>query len=490
MTHGRRIALSLDAVAVAFFAALSIQYFAAAMTLAADAPVWMDEILAIWAARVGDPVAIWSALVRGAEFGPPLYDLLLAALHGLGVTSPLGLRMPSIVAIYVAALAIGAIVRRRAGMAPAVLAAGIVLSSGLFAYAVQARSYALVTAVFACALMVYDRAAGETPSWRRTAALTVLLAAAIGLHFYALLLVGTLGLIEVTRALAARQAPCRRILTAVTVASMSILLWTPILLAARRYSGGDVTAPAYYARPTIQALFDSYGDLLGWLIVPLALLVILAVVRRRPSAFDASFNVMALLLAAVPLIVFIFALVISHSYAGRYVLAGALGTALLVAAAATQLGDRARPAAVVLLAVLLVGNLWRAGGELAKTDRRDALAVADAAPGTLPIVTGNGLRYFEIAENARPAIARRIVFLDVPDTASPDPTNRNQVLRWKAIDRDLRVEDARTFVCATPAFLLFAQPSDGPADILPQWLSVRAPSTGPSLTAIRPKPCV
>ncbi|TPG56377.1 hypothetical protein EAH76_02125 [Sphingomonas glacialis] len=476
----------LDRAAVLLFAALTAIYFVEAATLAAHAPFWMDEVLTLWTARLPDAAAIWSALCRGAEFTPPLYDWLIHVLSRAGITSALGLRLPSIVAIYVAALATGAIARRHAGLAPAALAAGVVLASGLFGWAVQLRPYALVTAAFACALAVYDRPGRA--SNRRLTAMTLLLTLAIGLHFYALVLAAGLGALEAARARDERRALSWRTLAAIGLAGSSILLWLPILLAARAYSGSDVFAPDYYAKPEGIAIVRTYAILLGWLILPLVgLLVVSIAVRRNVS----SLRTTALVIALLPIGVFIFAMFVSHSYSDRYALAGGIGIGLLFAALAHQLGARAAPASVLLLALLILGSAWRNGGEIAKTDRLDAIAVMKAAPATLPIVTGSGLRFFELRHNVPGA---RLVFLDTPNIPPGDPTNRNQVLRWKAIDPMLSVENADAFVCSTPAFYLFAQPPDGGADTLPDWLAGRADFTPPprgraSLTLVRARPC-
>ncbi len=505
----RSIALPLDVVAILLFGMLSVQYFVAATTLARGAPFWMDEVLSVWTARLPDTRAIWSALVHGAEFSPPLYDLLLHALQTIGVTSALGLRLPSILAIFLAAIAAAVVVRRRAGVASAALAAGVMLSSGLFGYAVQARPYALVTAVFAWAFVLFDRPAGgpnngpadspaegpgNVPSARRLAALAVLLVIAIGLHFYALLLAGGLIVLELVRSSLERRAPDWRTLATIALASSSLLLWWPILAAARTYSGADVAASAYYARPTLVALVRTYARLLGWLILPLGALLsaVVALGDRRP--LRSRLRITAMLLSAIPVGVWLFALLVSHSYADRYALAGVLGIALFFGALVERLGRWSAPVSVLLLASFLVGNAYRAPGEIDKTDRLDALMTIAAAPGPLPIVTGSGLRFFEFYETARPSIRRRLRFLDIPDAPSTDPTNRHQLLRWMALEPGLPVEDAHAFLCATPAFLLFAQPDGGGADALPGWLAGRAYFTTPpndraSLTLIRSRPC-
>lgn len=456
-----------DVLAVLLFLLVSVHYAVASITLAASAPLWMDEVLAVRTARLTDPAAIWHALVHGAEFSPPLYDMLLGRLHALGVDTPIGWRLPSIVAGYAAAIALGSIAWRRYGRVPAALAAGIVLSSGLFAYAVQARPYALLIAVFALALAIRERPAGAQPSPRRCALLALLLVVMVALHFYALLLVAVLVAIE----LAERRPPSRGVLAASAVAAASIAAWLPILVAAHHYSGADTGAPGYYARPTLDALLSSYALTLGWpALLLLGLLIIVALRRARALPVP----VPALGLLTVPLVVFAFALLVSHSFTDRYVVSAALGAGLLAAWLVARLDENRRAIGLVALALLVPGNdAGRWGGEIAKRDRLDALDAVARVPGNAPIVTGSGLRFLEMAENARPEIARRLVYLDTPDIPSPDPTNRNQVLRWAAIDPRVRVAQARAFTCAHPALWLFAQPGPGGADTLPDWFARR-----------------
>jgi hypothetical protein len=172
---------------VALVVLLSASYFAAAMKIAAARPLWMDEVLAIWTARLPNVGAIWDALNKGAEFSPPLYHLFLQKLIQLGAGSALALRLPSIVAVYIVGIAAFILVRRRYPAPVAVLAMALCLTSGLFPFAIQVRQYAGVAACFALALVIWDVPAERTPSWRNATMMLVLLTIAVGMHFYALL---------------------------------------------------------------------------------------------------------------------------------------------------------------------------------------------------------------------------------------------------------------------------------------------------------------
>jgi len=320
-------------------------------------------------------------------------------------------------------------------------------------------------------------------------AIASLLALAIALHFYALLLAGGLALLELVRARAEGRAPAWRVLGAIALSGCSILLWSPILLAASAYSHGDIGAPDYYARPIFSGLVRTYAMLLGPLSIPLAGLLIAAPF----SPFDKSqLRVTALVIGAAPLGVFIFALLVSHSYADRYALAGGIGIALLVASLTQQLGKRVAAVSLAGIVLLILATPWRDAGEIGKGDRLEALATVASVRDSLPIVTGSGLRFFEISENS--PVGARVTFLDTPEVSSGDPTNAHQVLRWHAIDPGLKVENAIDFLCRTPVFHLFTQPDGGGADTLPSWLVGRADFTTPpgdraSLTLVRAHAC-
>lgn len=71
---------------------------------------------------------VWDALGQGAEFSPPFYHLMLQAILAAGFDDPVLLRLPSILAIYVVALAAFALVRRRFALPVACLALVFFLS--------------------------------------------------------------------------------------------------------------------------------------------------------------------------------------------------------------------------------------------------------------------------------------------------------------------------------------------------------------------------
>lgn len=476
-TTSQRVSLpAVDIAAAALLALACAVYLVRATALAAAAPLWMDEVLAVWTASQPSVGAVWSALVHGAEFSPPAFDLLLHGLRALGLTSPLAMRAPSILALAVAAAGVFTIVRRHAAMPIAAVACAAVLSGGAFAYAVQARPYACSTAALTWAVVLWERYP-PAPKQDRGAAFIIgsLCALAVAFQFYAVIVVGLLALAELVFA-ASRRKLRLPLLAAIALGAASILCWWPIARAASAFNAGDVVASAFYARPTWGRLLSSYASL-SLPLAPAFLVVAVALLFRDeapgrptpwPSGAGRETTLIGVVAYAVPAVVFVFARLVTHAFSERYVIVAALGCAVLLARLLGALANRAGLVAVGLLGLLTLMTPF--GGQIAAPGRAETIALVRAAPFDLPIVTGDGLRFFELSADPIVAGADRLVYLHLDDaTAGGDPTNRHQVERWAALKPSVRVVDATTFVCETPRFLLLHDPAGGP-DELPAWL--------------------
>lgn len=465
-----------DGIALALTIAASLAYIWAAVT-AAHQPYWMDEVLAVWTARQPDARAVWEALRQGAEFSPPLYHLLLRTIVGFGIDDPVSLRLPSIAAIYVVALAAFALVRRRFARPIACLALVVCLSGPLFSYAVQARQYAGVAACFALACALWDGPPGRRVSGVRALGIAALLSIAIGMHFYAILLAASLGLMELIWMLRRRRIR-RRIILALLASAVSILLWLPIMQAASAYNHGDSAAPGYYARPTLERLLATAIELLrgdGTLPpAPLAALAIALVARilaGRPAASARpDLSIVAFAACAVPLLIFAFSALVTGTFNTRYVIVAVLGVTLVIAQCVAA--HRHGSVVACCLIAVMAGAILSGAEAPKRLLREDALDLVAHAPEGLPIATGDGLRFLEIYEGAGPAVAKRLVFLMVPDPGrSPDPTNDHQVRRWAQIDPRLPIRPIEGFLAENPEFLLFTDPTL--PDMLPDDLRAR-----------------
>ncbi len=460
-----------DRLAYALMALATVLYVVTSVTAALANPYWMDEVLAVWAARLPTAGAVWRALSKGAEFSPPVFHWLLHALVKLSLHGRLAMRGASILAVYGVAWCAFVLVRRRREAGPAALAFTLVLASGLADYAVQARPYALVVLCFALAVVLWHGLPRRTRLWPSLAGIAGLLALAVGLHFYAVVLAGTLGLVELAWAVKHRRLRWP-VIAAITAGGTSILLWWPILQHVSAFNRGDTAAPYYYAHPTLLKLGATYVRALAGhtqvLASPLPLLMLAGVaafglsLRTRWRIGD--LDLVGVGACLIPVIVFGFAVMISHTFNERYAIACVLGFALLLARSAAAL-PFSRWTALGLGAVLLAGMLFPLRTAPLTDDLRADAALAERAPPGLPIVTGNGLRFLELSENTDPKTAARLVYLTAPDESLlGDPTNEHQVERWKTIEPRLAVGPAAPFFATHRQFLLFRDP-DAAAEV-------------------------
>lgn len=474
--HADRVAWQTTAT-VALFVVLSASFWIAAGTIAATRPYWMDEVLAVWTARMPTAGGVWNALMKGAEFSPPLYHLVLQKIIQLGGGSPLSLRLPSIAAVYIVGIAAFILARRRFAAPLALLAMAMCLTSCLFLFAIQARQNALVAACFALAVVLWDIPADRRPSWWSAAGIFALLSAAVGMHFYAVLLAASVGLMELVWMVIHRRIRWLFVI-AIGLACLSVFLWWPLMQQMAAFNAGDSNAPDYYARPLLVILGAVYPFLLiradAIVLSPLTVLIVAMVFRivirtpaaARPRPVD-NLPIIIAVTCAIPLLVFAFASVVTHTFNMRYVIAATLGLSLFTVhlIAGMRWAVAGAYAATAAAAGVLIHSFVVPPQSL--TTR--SIALVNGARGTLAIATGQGLRYLELREGVAPGAVSRLVYLKSPrGTASPDPTNEHQVERWASIDARVAVSDIAPFVAAHPRFLIY---SDGEAvDLLPQQL--------------------
>jgi hypothetical protein len=321
----------------------------------------------------------------------------------------------------------------------------------------------------------------------------LLLCLAVGLHTYAVLLAASLGLMELIWSLVHRRIRWAHLL-AIGTACLSALLWLPILRNASAFNRGDVLSEQYYAKPDLGRLIGAYWQLAGdgriatpllVLLVSLALLGLERVLQQRQEASaveqtgsrrrDCNLDIITGVCCAIPLLFFLFSLIVTKAFNERYVIVGSIG--LAVAAVRLVAGlPRARLIACLLIGASSLSLFQVSAKSLLWGGREDALAVLQADQSGLPIVTGNGLRFLEMSEAAEPGIARRLIFLVSPlGVVSPDPTNEHQVERWGTIRSDLAITTPESFIRAHPRFLLFHDESA--VDVIPDWLARQGASS-------------
>ena len=458
-------------IPMVLFVGSSLAFLISAMVISIRVPLWMDEVMASWMSQL--PVkTIWLAISHGTISSPPTYFYLLKAVTSVFGYSDLALRMPSILAVYGIGLIAFLLMRRSYSLSTAVLAMTLCFATGLFSYATQVREYALMTLCFALAVFLWYPREGQTIATWRVVLITVLLATGVALHFYGVLLVAAFGLMELLWSWNNRRvrfALCGGIF----VAGGSVFAWLPLMRQIIKYTGSYGASTEYYAKPTLSRLLSAYADLaFGMKGITLfsCLLCATAVAfywaklkgvsdsvvlhKDRPNtAISRNTNLEILILAsiAVPSIVYVFAMAVTHTFNDRYAIAASFGFAMLLARLVSCFRFREAISYVVILAAMVL---------LAAAPRR---AIADndvyatkylqSTADSVPIVVGEALAFFELHTQAEPRLLKRLVYLTVPKgQTSPDITNEDLLKRWQEFRPDLNVQAPEAFMKANPHF--------------------------------------
>jgi mannosyltransferase len=321
-----------------------------------------------------------------------LFDLVIWPVVHLGGTSPFWLRLPSLLASAAAVVLCALVGARLAGRAIGLLA-GLFLTLSPFAvyYAQEARPYAFVLFFVLLAAWLLLRAAEQPTAWRFAAyAVSVVLVGYA--HDFALLSV----LAHPFLLLRAR----RRVWIGfgVSLATVALLFLPAVFFIPDDWAKTAffwVRPPREYLRPTARFAFGS----LATLAIAAAVLGCGAVALWRrlatgsPVPFDARLPAFAVALAAAPFGVLVLYSLHQPVYVPRYVIEGAAGIALALAAAVAVLPRRLGVASGVVVAIALLFSAIRVDMQQTKQDWPGvAAAIGVATPQRPVLLLGDGLQ--------------------------------------------------------------------------------------------------
>ncbi len=449
-------------------------------------PLWLDEILTMWLVRLGSLRGIYDGLAKGAQYAPPGHPVLLLWWSKIFGASYLALRSPSFLGIALAAIAIFLLVRRSMEFNVAALAAVFVLCGPLHAFGQQMRPYALTVTCFAFALLLwegYDRT--PHPRWTLLG-ITLLLSAAITLHFYSILYLVSFAAIELMHIRWQRRIRWP-VWAALSLAGLSVAIWIPLARHASRFNSTD-NGPDFYAAPTFAHFAQSLGAVLfptflfSWIFLLLLMIVMVTAVivhsKAKPTIRPQTNSKVPLLAIAVgcallPFTTFVFARLVSGTYNVRYILPAAFCTVLLLCFAAERLPFRSVFIPLCSAAIAVHALVPRQVAPY--TDNRTLL---QAASKPYPIVFAEGLMFFQAEEDKSLTTQERsrMAYLTLPrGYPFKDPTNENLVTRWQTILPQLPAYPVEQFLKSSSCFYVFD--SHKTADDLTTYLSVQGPTT-------------
>ena len=449
--------------------------------------LWLDEVNTVWLARLPSYSAIWDAIWAGADYSPPTYLFLLHPLLEIGgESSRLLPRIPSIVAVFGAAICIYFLMRPSMSRSASLVAFGGVLGSGIFEFAVQARQYALIAFALALALVVWDRLEEARRKFLYPLVLWAALSLAVSLHFFGVVIPLTLGVCEFLWLVTRRRF---RLTAWIPIAGsgLTAAAWLPLASHLSKFNAIDAAAENFYAKPTPGRFADGIFDLLiGGTIGALVMLVAVGLIisanminrmplvsqdqsLRVPSVEDrilSHVEIVIIALCALPLITFGLSLFVTKAFSLRYMSSVALLFGLGLGYVVNRVPFRNLVATI--LVVLLAGQIIYRGK---KPDPvQDVLGALGRVTTDLPIVVGEGLLFIELMRAADEKLRSSLVYLaSPPDAETPDPTNELMVVRHTRWRPDYRVVERERFIAENPSFVLVTR-SNFSTDIITPWL--------------------
>jgi len=462
----------IQPLTIALLLVFSLLYWAQAIHNGAKGYLQTDDAFTLWMIK---SKSIIGALKLGADTAPPAFYYLMRANCQLFGFTNLGLRIPALVAMFIFAAAIFFLLRKYVGNALAGAAAILPLFATMGQVGYFARPPALMMASFAlmCLVWAHDRSA-KPKAWR-SITLALLLGFAISMHFYSVLFVPVLLLMEfvyATETRTIRKGHWIGILAGACV----LILWLPVIGPIYRMTRGSAKSPMYYARPTPQNLIKYIADLSFDKSVVIILLFLLflgaiyrwrQIVRRQPSPQPTSWadnlGLIGFAAATIPFLTYIFAAVITHVFNERYIVSATLGLSIALALFVRNLRW---PKVLELTLLLLAVGVYAKDAIPAIRHPVATVMPFETAihnlPGSDPVALPDGGSFFRAQVSADPAVQARTVYLFLPNgQLDPDTEPARIAHAWHTLRPELPIYTAEDFFAQHRSFYILTWETPG-----------------------------
>jgi hypothetical protein len=443
-TKAQRIVAGIEARRHLFLILFTAIYALCAIGRANGKAFWYDEVVTLIAARAPDIPSAWKAAME-TDYNPPLPHLLVHLSTRWFGLSQVTARLPAIVGFWGFSLCLYVFVARRKGALYGLCALLMPALTRAYYYSAEARAYGPELGFCGVALISWQAAAEKRHRTAALCGLSLSIAAMILCHYYAVLVYLPLAGAEAIRtrnrgrldwgvwlALAAGSGPVLwRAATIVSVVNSTSHSWTEAYLRQGLEFWETGLAPA--------APF-----------AVLLLIVIAVVVRRTPEDTEYATGAkasripehewaVAVLLALVPLVGVIGALMVTHMFNERYALIGIAGFCLLAPMLAAEFTVRRSAAAVAMLCVLAWGMAVRSLDHPYEGNPFDGEPVLREALEQGPVVIPDGQLYLQMWHYAPERYKSRMIFL-------LDEAAAVKYLGYDSIDVGVRVVRRRAAV--------------------------------------------
>jgi hypothetical protein len=276
-----------------------------------------------------------------------------------------------------------------------------------------------------------------------------------------------------------------RVWAGIVVAGGSLLAWYPLMRRIMSFTAHFAASKHYFAQPSIPRLITAYQNVAfggKGLTLACCLLAMIAFVffwskiygvpvftdrfERVPAARSANLEIIVLGTVAVPLLVFLFAAVLTGTFNDRYAIAGSIGFAMLAGMLVSYLRAGAALSCALLAASIFLLAITPKHATPADPYGIESLPLTGNDD---PIVVGEGLAFVELQGEANAGLRKRLVYLTTPaGESNPDITNEGLVEQWRLYRPDLNVEDPADFLKKHSHFYVLH--SSKTTDVITPWL--------------------
>ncbi len=240
--------------------AVAVVLAGVAMMLYTRSELWLDEALSVNIANV--PLSDLPQALK-LDGAPPLYYVALHFWTAIFGDGNLAVRSLSAVFMMLAALPLWAIGRRQGGrFVAAATVLVFVVNPFAVRYATEARQYSLLVLLSGLGYLVLVRAL-DKPTVGRLACVSVLTAALMYTHYWAISLLMFTGLVLVIMAIRARGGAPLRVIVAMAVGGLAFIPWLPTFLDQMAHTGTPWGEPSPILPAFLVTLTDYSGGLSG-----------------------------------------------------------------------------------------------------------------------------------------------------------------------------------------------------------------------------------
>jgi hypothetical protein len=452
--------------------AFSLLYLAWMSLLAAQKPMWNDELYTYYIATLPNASDIWGALMSGAEQIPPIFHLTTRAAFYLFGVNHVSVRLPEIIGFLIMILCLFRFVTRRSSALYGFVAMLFPLVTRASAYAYEGRPYGIVLGFSGLALICWQSATENSQRTLSLVCLALSLAGALANHYYAILVFVAIGLGELVRSLSSRRLDLPIWAAFVVAAVVPVLLFLPMITQSRDYSA------TFWSKVNPSQVPNFYYSLLRPATPPLvAALFVTAVYamthpgthptrldhesRRMPPLHELA---VAFSFICIPIVGFLIARFVTSAFVDRYFLPAVLGFSMLVAFALYSL-PRGRALIGTALVLFLAGwfilmqfQAFRMSSQDANYLHETIQILETEADHDLPIIASEPHIFMQLSYYAPVEVTSRLVYLADPEVSlrqlghnSVDRGMLDMIKPWF----HLRVEEYRPYIASHRRFLVY-----------------------------------